>query len=665
MSSTPLSSDVVPTYGAEPLLENLFTNPSLRRTQLLTSESEIGETEASASGDWVYVHKHCHVELVPDGDGQAFSITGTTASTDTHISPGGRDGALRLGMEAGRTYTFAADVVLVAPLVGVLHANALRIVVGWVVDGRIEWRAARSPAAQNVSGRTRLAVTYTIPEDASEAWVRLYSGAAKDKGTVRWSRIHLSEGVNGRVFVDGATEAEDGLEASWQGEPDGSASELRLTSAFDVDRLDQLLAEWIQLGGFGVAMNAADAAIAQSPLHHALRAAQEGAWADVARICEVAIDDDPTTLAPRVLMATAGVRTKQQERVVAALKPVLGDPAITAEFCYLLGKAHQELGQRDDVREAYRVGADRDSRVDAETAAQLLEVTQNFFPERAASRRFVAAHIEQIRRMALRSRSGKDGAMPYVFVYWAQGMESAPAIVRACYERLQRVPGIDVRLITAETAPYWVQIPSHIRTRIPATKAWFADWLRIALLKEYGGIWVDATCYVTGDLAVVEELVGERRFFAFRYGDARISNWFLAARDNSYMVHMIHAALEVYWRSHDEGTNYFFFHDLFEALAQVDQRFGELWETKGQHRDSGIPHKLQGLLRGPSGTGEDLEAIDGSFVHKLTYKLKPHEIAPGTVAGALVRGEYEQHLIPDPPPPDKHRWWSRRLLSDA
>ncbi|MGY0387803.1 capsular polysaccharide synthesis protein [Nocardioides sp. WG-D5] len=636
------ANDVAPESGG-PVLANLFPDPGLRGSPVLTADLAPDGHHHLGPGDWIYVHKHGRASLVDDGDVRAVRIEGNGASNDTHISPGGRDGGLRLGMSPGRTYTFAADVELEAPLGGVLHPDALRIVAGWEADGQRTWRGARSAAAQNAPGRTRLAVTFTLPPEVDGAWVRLFCGAAK--GAVQWSRFQLSEGANGRVFLDAAAAPPAGLVARWDGEPDASASELVVPDSLSADLLDDLLAGWVQLEAFEASARAAAAVVPGSDLASALGQAREDAWAEALELSEAAVDKEPEALAPRLLMGAAAARLKKPEQVVAALTPVFERPAVDATTCYALGRACHQLGRLDESAEASRVAMSKDPRIDDGAAAELLAASPGTVPERVAVRRFVSAHLDQIRRMARASRADKNGDMPYVFVYWAQGMEAAPPIVRACYERLKRVPGIELRLITEASVPYWVDLPDHVKQRVPATKAAFSDWLRIALLKEYGGIWVDATCYVTGDLDVVDELVGDRRFFAFRYNDARISSWFLAARNNSYIVHMMHAALEVYFRSHDKVTHYFFFHDLFEALAQLDDRFGEIWETKGQHRPTSVPHQLQGLLRGPSGTGEDIAAIHGSFVHKLTYKLKAHEVGPDTVAGALVRGDYEGNLV--------------------
>ncbi|TQL66593.1 capsular polysaccharide synthesis protein [Nocardioides albertanoniae] len=636
-------------------LTNLFLNPRLRRPPLLSADRAPQDHLELDPGDWVYVHKHARATLVDDGDGQAVRIEGRTDSNDTHISPGGRDGGLRLGMLPGRTYTFAADVELEAPLRGVLHVNALRIVAGWSTQGEPTWNGARSAAAQNVPGRTRLAVTFTVPVDADEAWVRLFGGARK--GAVRWSRFQLSEGANGRAFLDAAAAPPDGLTARWRGDPDRSASELYVDrDTLSPGLLDERLAVWLQLEAFEVAARTAGLVVPGSDLTTALGHASNGSWPKVLEAGEIATEEDPKALAPRLLTAAAAVRLKNHEQVVAALAPIFDDPAVDATACYALARAYRLLHRAGETYDVVGAATAKDPRIDAAGATELMAATTNYTSERVAIRAFVGAHLDQIRRMAHAGRAGKTGEMPYVFVYWAQGMEAAPPIVRACYERLRRVPGIDLRLLTEASVPYWVDVPGHIRHRVPTDKAAFADWLRIALLKEYGGIWVDATCYVTGDPSVVDELVGDRRFFAFRYNDARISSWFLAARNNSYIVHMMHAALEIYHRSHDKATHYFFFHDIFEALAQLDDRFGEIWETKGQHRDTRGAHKLQGQLRRPAGTGADLAAIDGSFVHKLTYKLKPHEITPATVAGALVRGDYERHLMSAPEQPKRRRF---------
>ena len=90
---------------------------------------------------------------------------------------------------------------------------------------------------------------------------------------------------------------------------------------------------------------------------------------------------------------------------------------------------------------------------------------------------------------------------------WLQGIESAPPIVRACYNSLVygewfKVNGYKVNVIDEENWKDYVELPDYIvkkweKKQIPP--ALFTDLLRLQLLIKYGGTWIDSTVLCTLD----------------------------------------------------------------------------------------------------------------------------------------------------------------------
>lgn len=85
-----------------------------------------------------------------------------------------------------------------------------------------------------------------------------------------------------------------------------------------------------------------------------------------------------------------------------------------------------------------------------------------------------------------------------IWVFWWQGINEMPDIVRLCYQRLCEVnTNANVILVNRDNYMEYVDIPDHIVKKIgkQISITHFSDILRANLLYKYGGIWVDSTLY--------------------------------------------------------------------------------------------------------------------------------------------------------------------------
>lgn len=152
--------------------------------------------------------------------------------TDTYQSPGGNNGGMRLGMVAGKTYTALATLHLEAPLSGGLSSAALRIRAYYkTVSGGSSYFYLDSPVASNVAGSYDLRVTFSLPSDSTEAFVRLYGGSSAGNGDVWWDNFMVIEGTYRGIYFSGDTDDERFVFYDWDGTPNASQSIARSWNA--------------------------------------------------------------------------------------------------------------------------------------------------------------------------------------------------------------------------------------------------------------------------------------------------------------------------------------------------------------------------------------------------------------------------------------------------
>lgn len=93
-----------------------------------------------------------------------------------------------------------------------------------------------------------------------------------------------------------------------------------------------------------------------------------------------------------------------------------------------------------------------------------------------------------------------------IWVCWLQGEANMPEIVRACYKSVRaNADGREVVLITNDNVEKYISIPKFIKDKVnngKMSRTHLADYIRISLLKNYGGLWIDATVLVTDKINI-------------------------------------------------------------------------------------------------------------------------------------------------------------------
>ena len=84
-----------------------------------------------------------------------------------------------------------------------------------------------------------------------------------------------------------------------------------------------------------------------------------------------------------------------------------------------------------------------------------------------------------------------------IWLFWWQGIDNMPDIVRGCYNRIM-ANNRNVILLSKDNFAQYVTIPNVIYEKVTQGElsyTHFSDILRLTLLAEKGGMWIDTTCF--------------------------------------------------------------------------------------------------------------------------------------------------------------------------
>lgn len=218
-----------------------------------------------------------------------------------------------------------------------------------------------------------------------------------------------------------------------------------------------------------------------------------------------------------------------------------------------------------------------------------------------------------------------------VWVCWLQGMEDAPEIVKKCYQSLlDNLNDREIILLTNDNYKDWVSFPAHIQEKIDngtITRTHMTDFLRLELLEHYGGTWIDATVFCSGNN--VPSYIWDSDLFMYQImkpgldGHAqRTSSWFMTACTNHPIILLVKALLYDYWRKNNKMVDYFLIHDFTELAIEA---YPDEW-MKVVPVSSSTPHIL--LLRFEEQYDEKVWNATKEMTpfHKLSWKFSKQQL---------------------------------------
>ena len=175
-----------------------------------------------------------------------------------------------------------------------------------------------------------------------------------------------------------------------------------------------------------------------------------------------------------------------------------------------------------------------------------------------------------------------------IWYYWSSGMENAPSIALNCYNSIKKyIPDMEIITLSKQNVSQYIELPEHILKKYHngiISEAQFADIVRVFLLREYGGLWLDCTTYLTGSIPIQ---IRNSDFFApalVEKGDGRFTlndriipgvfaSFFIwVKKPHNYIMECMANFFDEYWKD-KEWCDYLSFYEFTAVAMEEDGKF--------------------------------------------------------------------------------------------
>lgn len=247
-----------------------------------------------------------------------------------------------------------------------------------------------------------------------------------------------------------------------------------------------------------------------------------------------------------------------------------------------------------------------------------------------------------------------------IWVCWWTGEETAPPLVKRCMESIRKNAGEHpVYLVTQNTYAEWMTIPPYILQNIERKTMGFAhlaDYIRVTLLAEYGGLWLDATIFCADKIPkecfnlpifTCKSNPIESRYLSRH----QWTTFCLGGYQGNVFYRFLREAFEAYWEQNAYAIDYLFFdHLIYLAKKCIPAicRHLESIPVNNLHRDD-----LQAAMNAAL-AAENFEQIirKDTVLYKLSwresYSLETAEGTPSVYARFLSKQNERGGMYHDP-----------------
>lgn len=162
-----------------------------------------------------------------------------------------------------------------------------------------------------------------------------------------------------------------------------------------------------------------------------------------------------------------------------------------------------------------------------------------------------------------------------IWMCWFQGWKNAPEIAEHCLKSWKHYNSDwDIVLLNEKNYKDYITIDEDL-FGLKTNYISLGDIIRLYLLREYGGVWADATTFCNKPVDWVTEYPDS---FIFTRKDKMIASWFIFAQDESYIIDVWHKKMVEYWQHRMEHTDTFeqqygWIHALFRRCYSEDKKF--------------------------------------------------------------------------------------------
>lgn len=170
-----------------------------------------------------------------------------------------------------------------------------------------------------------------------------------------------------------------------------------------------------------------------------------------------------------------------------------------------------------------------------------------------------------------------------IWTAWFQGADNLPPLIRKCIDSFTKIKNRDVIIIDKNNYSDYIQLPATIVNKFNSgiiSFTAFSEIIRISLLAEYGGLWLDATIFVDRDISF---LLDDKKYVSLRshknlsHGNlmGAFPVYFLYTNGHSDGFNAIRDYLLNYWHHFDVQVDYFLVDYIFKYVYLNNESFKE------------------------------------------------------------------------------------------
>ena len=244
-----------------------------------------------------------------------------------------------------------------------------------------------------------------------------------------------------------------------------------------------------------------------------------------------------------------------------------------------------------------------------------------------------------------------------IWTMWQQGEAQMPGTVQTSIKTIKNFAkrnDCEFYLLTDENLADFINIPSDITDKYKKKKlsaAHYSDIIRFSLLYKYGGIWMDATLFVS-PYATLEMFEGD--FFTLNHppigtnqmertvGDFKWAGFFLAGKKGKPYFKHIRDLYLYYVRKYPVFIHYL----MMDYFILSEYKCNPYFENLVDRLPILAPAERVWFLRDH---GHDLfdekeweEVLKTTPIMKTTYKIKKEEVLPGSYLDQLLQGKLKE-----------------------
>lgn len=231
-----------------------------------------------------------------------------------------------------------------------------------------------------------------------------------------------------------------------------------------------------------------------------------------------------------------------------------------------------------------------------------------------------------------------------IWQYWGQGFDDLPEVVQLSFLSVDKFKqDFQVIRLTDNNIAEYLNFPNFVYQKRQDgifRPVFFSDLLRVALMKCYGGAWLDATVILTKPL---DERYFQSDFFVFSRDNSSpyqslaehnqhcYFNWqpefkvnFLSSivfgKANNEIATVLLDLLLYFWQTETQIPHYFFFQILINQIKQ-----NQVVTFDFEVIDDVLPHLLQGVMHQVVDEQKFDDILVKIGLHKLTLHTKLQE----------------------------------------